>query len=245
MGMLDRARSVARLAAHRFWLFGNWFSGAVAVGLWLEKSFKVEIPTWFYSVVAGLGLVHGWTLTVGQRVVSSRLAREYMSIALTSVMGCFSEDEAKAWDLRCCVMRLQAGKLKVMAARRMEGDADISVEWKIGQGCCGLAAQRRTAVLQDLSEYQGRPYRILLRKEDDQPLWGMTPELWAKTGNLGSIVSVPLFANGGTYNLIGVVNVDAAVGLRTWLPEPRRSALLERLYALRGLLAESLARGDY
>lgn len=101
------------------------------------------------------------------------------------------------------------------------------------QGACGLAVHERKPVVLDLGDWQRRPYQDILH-DDRQPRWGLTEEQWNRTASVGSVISVPLMRR---ERVLGVLNIDAPIGLRSWLPQEREDDLLDRMHSVSGVLA--------
>jgi hypothetical protein len=135
-------------------------------------------------------------------------------------------------------MQLKGDKLVVIAAYPPKTDSVNTVDWTIDQGRCGLAVRDKEPVVQDFTDFQGRPYDALLSSIDKLPLWGLTREQWEHTRDLGSIVSIPIFSFGPSPIIVGVLNFDALKAKDQWLecgPDTKEQ-FLKRVMIVRRVL---------
>lgn len=246
--MLEWGRAAAKASLYLTWHLGFWLNGILAVMIILEQDFGQKtpfFPRWLFAACAIFGLLHGFIHSFVRRFYSRDLARNFLSIFLDTMLPGIPRADEPAVGIRLNIMKLTGDRLQAVAWCRMENRQEINLKWTTRTGCCGLAVRTGRTVFGDMAEYKGREYAAILYPQDKQPRWGLSEEHWSLVRDLGSVVSIPLFASKESDRVIGVLNVDARVGLAEWLPESQQEAFLSRLQQQRGLLAWALELGEY
>lgn len=221
-----------------------WFGTLAAAGLYLDRQAPRLLPAWSFFVFLGFGvlsLLYSTAQTAVGGWVGHRLAQQVLDILLQDLGSRLRAQSKTPFGLRCNVMMMDRGFLRIVATGSGPAGAtptERALRWAAGddqwQGGCGRAVQERRPVALDLSEWRGKPFEAILH-EDGQPRWGMTRDQWEHTRDIGSIVSVPLIRH---HRVVGVLNVDAAVGLRQWLPGDREDDdFLGWMHSVSGALA--------
>lgn len=199
------------------------------------------LPHFLFFLFLAFGVIAAVRATVETVVrgwVGRRVAREAIGTLLQDLVSRIRTPEVTDVRLRCNVMKLARGGLRVLAsAGGAMTEDERATEWLASgqhwQGACGLAVHERKPVVLDLGDWQRRPYQEILH-DDRQPRWGLTEEQWNRTASVGSVISVPLVRR---ERVLGVLNVDAPIDLRSWLPPEREDDLLDRMHSVSGVLA--------
>lgn len=246
--MLEWGRFLAKRILYLAWHLGFWVNGILGLVMILEQEFGTQsplLPRWAFAALAIAGLLHGLIQSFVRRFYSRDLAREFLEILINTMLPGIPGSRDEAVGIRVNIMKLTGNRLRPVAWFRMENQKELELEWTIHTGCCGLAVRTRSTALGDMTEFKGQEYAAILHDEDKQPRWGLMPEHWSYIRDLGSVISIPLFLPGSADKVIGVLNIDARVGLKDWLPEPQLEEFLAGLQHQRGLLAWALQSGEY
>ncbi|MFZ5816541.1 MAG: hypothetical protein ACOY93_14785 [Bacillota bacterium] len=246
--MLERGKALGKSLLYLAWHLGFWLNGILAVLIILEQELGAKtsyLPRWLFATFAVAGLLHGFIQSFVRRFLSRDLARQFLGVFLETMLPGIPRSGDEEAGIRANVMTLAGNRLKAVAWCRMENQRERDLKWTLQTGSCGLAARNGMTVFADLEQYKGKEYTAILYPEDMQPRWGLTEEHWAYVRDLGSMVSIPLFASASSTKVIGVLNIDARVGLEKWLPKSQQEEFLASLQHQRGLLAWALQLGEY
>lgn len=246
--MLEWGRAASKASLYLTWHLGFWLNGILAVMIILEQEFGQKhpfLPRWLFATFAIFGVIHGLIHSFVRRFYSRDLAREFLGMFLDTMLPTIPRSSEPEVGIRLHIMRLTGPRLQPVAWCRIENKKELNLRWTTQTGCCGLAARTGQTAVGDMAPYKGREYSAILHPEDKQPRWGLTEEHWAIVRDLGSVVSIPLFASKGRDRVIGVLNIDARVGLDEWLPESQQEEFFSRLQQHRGLLAWALELGEH
>jgi len=180
-------------------------AGGLIPSLWI----KVPLLICGTVVVQGANIVGDRVLREAEQILRREDARSYISRALTdAVTAVEAARPAPAQrTLRANIMLFdrEAGGLRAVYYTSGYSDAERSLVWRLGQGCSGVAWERkRTAVAPEDEEIPIDPSSV---RPHSRP-WNMTEDQVRITGPaIRSVVSTPVFLP-QTNEVVAILSFD-------------------------------------